>query len=414
MKAGVFYGWWVVAACFVIACFAWGLGLFGSSVYLQAVTTAHGWSIAQVSSAITVFLFVSAAGQRALGRSIGRHGPRTALLIGATCMCIGVVSIGRVTQSWQLYPSFALLGIGWATLSTTGISATVAPWFERYQGRSMTLAIMGASFGAIIGVPLLLYMIDRLGLRTGLFTAGASSALVLLPLIAIVLRYRSPADLGFERDGDLPGADQKISGATPFQATQGNQRILFWTATTGFALGLLAQNGFIAHHVALSEPLLGKFGAGWLVSATGIVTLVGRLYLAKIVDGKPVRRLACQAMVTQLIALLLIGFYPSTTTLIVASLTYGVAIGHVTTLSPIVFRREFGAEAFGETYGKAATIIQFSSACGPVIVGYLHGTFGSYPPVLLVTAAATALSCGSLYLGSTPRRLPSVDTARRL
>jgi predicted MFS family arabinose efflux permease len=162
-------------------------------------------------------------------------------------------------------------------------------------------------------------------------------------------------------------------------------------------------------NVALSEPFLGKFGTGLLVSATGIVTLVGRLYLAKIVDGEPVRRLACQAMVAQLIALLLISVYPSTNTLIVASLTYGFAIGHVTTLSPIVFRREFGADAFGETYGKAATVTQFSSACGPVIVGYLHGTFGSYPPVLLVTAAATALSA-SLYFGEIPQRLPSVDT----
>ena len=98
MKAKIFYGWQVVIACFVIACFSWGLGLFGSSVYLQAVTTAHGWSITQVSSAITVFLFVSAAGQRTLGRSIGRYGPRTALLMGATCICIGVVSIGLVTS----------------------------------------------------------------------------------------------------------------------------------------------------------------------------------------------------------------------------------------------------------------------------------------------------------------------------
>jgi hypothetical protein len=248
----------------------------------------------------------------------------------------------------------------------------------------MTLAIMGASFGAIIGVPLLLYMIDRLGLRTGLFTAGASSALVLLPLIAIVLRYRSPADLGFERDGDLPGADQKISGATPFQATQGNQRILFWTATTGFALGLLAQNGFIAHHVALSEPLLGKFGAGWLVSATGIVTLVGRLYLAKIVDEAPVRRLACQAMVAQLIALLLIGFYPSTTTLIAASLVYGVAIGHVTTLSPILFRREFVQRRSAKPTGRPR---QSSSSPRPAV----RLSWGTYT----VPSGATRPYCSS-------------------
>jgi MFS family permease len=399
MNTTIFYGWRVVLACFVIACFSWGLGLFGSSVYLQAVTTAHGWSIPQVSSAITVFLFVSAAGQRTLGRSIGRYGPRTALLIGAASMCLGVVSIGQVNRSWQLYPSFALLGIGWATLSTTGISATVAPWFERYQGRSITLAIMGASFGAIIGVPLLLYVIDRLGLRTGLFAAGICSAIVLLPLIAVVLRYRGPKDLGLERDGGSAGTDGTPASAVSQRVIPGNRRYLFWSATIGFALALAAQNGFIAHHVALAEPYLGKFGAGLLVSATGVVTLFGRLYLAKIVDGAAVRRIACQAMLAQLLALLVVGVFPSTATLIVASLIYGFAIGHVTTLSPIVFRREFGAEAFGEVYGTAATIIQFSSACGPAFIGYLHDAFGGYPPVLLVTAAATAVSCASLHLG---------------
>jgi len=400
MNSKVFYGWRVVTACFIIACFAWGLGLFGSSVYLQTVTAAHGWSIAQVSSAITVFLFVSAAGQRTLGRSIGRHGPRPALLLGTVSMCIGVVSIGQVDRSWQLYPCFALLGVGWATLSTTGISSTVAPWFERHQGRSITLAIMGASFGAILGVPMLLYMIDRLGLRGGLLAIGASTAIVLLPLIATVLRYRGPEDLGLARDGDLIVGGHATTATTTPIATPENRRRLLWSTTLAFALTLLAQIGFIAHHVALAEPFLGRFGAGLLVSATGVVTLVGRLYLAKIVDGAPVRRLACSAMIAQLIALLAIGLFPSAATLIVGSLIYGFAIGHVTTLSPIVVRREFGAKAFTEVYGTAATVIQFSSACGPAFIGYLHQALGSYPPVLLVSAAVTAAGCASLYFGA--------------
>jgi MFS family permease len=399
MRTTFFYGWRVVAACFVIACFSWGLGLFGSSVYLQSVTSVHDWSITQVSSAITVFLFVSAAGQTTLGRSIGRYGPRISLLVGAICMCSGVVLIGQVDRPWQLYPSFGLVGIGWASLSTTGISATVAPWFERHQGRSITLAMMGASFGAIIGVPLLLYMIDRMGLRAGLFIVGVGSAMVLLPLIAVVLRYRGPKDLGLQRDGISIDIEGKTPDAVLGPDAPENQLVLFWTATTAFALALLAQNGFIAHHVALAELFLGKFGAGMLVSATGMVTLFGRLYLAKIVDGVPVRRLACQAMTAQLVALLTIGLFPSATTLIAGSLIYGFAIGYVATLNPIVFRREFGAIAFGEIYGTAATVIQFSSACGPVLIGYLHGSLGSYPPVLLVTAAITALSCVCLYLG---------------
>jgi MFS family permease len=160
----LFHGWRVVAVCFVVASFAWGLGLFGSSVYLQAVTAAHGWAVAEVASAITLFFLVSAAVQRTVGRSIDRFGPRPVLALGTVSIAAGVALIGQVSAPWQLYPCFVLVGIGWSTLSTTGLSATVAPWFERHQGRSITLAIMGASVGAIVGVPLLLAVLARLGL----------------------------------------------------------------------------------------------------------------------------------------------------------------------------------------------------------------------------------------------------------
>ena len=137
LRVRVFYGWWVVAACFVIAAFAWGLGLFGSSVYLQAVTSAYGWPVAEVASAITLFFLVSAAIQRIVGRSIDRWGPRPVLLLGTACISAGVALIGQVTAAWQLFPSFVLLGVGWSTLSMTGITTTVAPWFERHQGLSL-------------------------------------------------------------------------------------------------------------------------------------------------------------------------------------------------------------------------------------------------------------------------------------
>ena len=116
----VFQGWRVVAACFVIAAFSWGLGLFGASVYLQAVTAARGWAIGEVASAITLFFVVSALVQRTVGRSIDRWGPRPVLTLGAMSMSLGVGLVGQVSAPWQLYPCFVLIGIGWSTMSTTG------------------------------------------------------------------------------------------------------------------------------------------------------------------------------------------------------------------------------------------------------------------------------------------------------
>jgi TRAP-type C4-dicarboxylate transport system permease large subunit len=179
-ESTLFYGWRIVATCFVIAAFAWSLGLFGSSVYLQSLTAERGWTVTTISSAITLFFLVSAAAQRVVGRSIDRWGPKPVLSIGCLSLAGGVALIGQVASPWQLYPCFALVGIGWSTLSTTGISATVAPWFERHQGRSITLALMGASLGAIVGVPLLIATLARFGLEAGLLLAALLALAVLL------------------------------------------------------------------------------------------------------------------------------------------------------------------------------------------------------------------------------------------
>jgi MFS family permease len=396
----VFYGWWVVAACFVIAAFAWGLGLFGSSVYLQAVTSAYGWPVAEVASAITLFFLVSAAVQRIVGRSIDRWGPRPILLLGVVCICGGVAAIGQVTAAWLLYPAFVLLGLGWSTLSMTGITTTVAPWFERHQGRSMTLAIMGASVGAIAGVPLLLLAIGRFGLSHGLIVVGIVSGLVLAPLIWRALRFRGPGEIGQQRDGDQPAvADRKHAVLAALIATPRNRRVLLWSATAAFSLGLTVQIAFITHHVTLAEPLLGMAGAGLLVSATGVTAFLGRLVLARIVDRVRVRPLGCLVMVAQSSALLAISLWPTAPVLIGASLLYGYGIGHVTTLGPVVVRREFGAAAFGATYGSAATVIQLTSAFGPALFGFLRDAFGGYGPGLAIAAGVTLTGCLSLLAG---------------
>lgn len=395
----VFHGWWVVAACFVVAAFAWGLGLFGASVYLQAVTGARGWAIAEVSSAITVFFLVAASIQRLVGAAIDRLGPRPVMLTGALSMAAGVALIGQAGASWQLYPCFVLIGVGWSTLSTTGITATVAPWFERYQGRSMTLAIMGASVGAIVGVPVLLMALRYLGLAGGLAAAAGLSLVVLLPLIWRVMRYKGPADIGQRRDGDLPASDGRpLAEAVPVAAS-GRPAVLLWSTAATFALALTVQIGFITHHVALATPRLGVEGAGLLVAATGVTAFAGRLVLAKIVDAVDVRLLAAAIMLGQTMALLALAAWPTVTVLVAASLVYGYGIGHVTTLGPVVVRREFGAKAFGATYGSAATVIQLTSAMGPALLGLLRDRFGAYEPGLAMAAGVTLAAAAILLIG---------------
>lgn len=412
MSVFAFHGWRVVAACFVIASVTWSLGLFGASVYLQAVTAAHNWPIATVASAITVFYLTSAVLQSTVARTIAARGPRFILLTGAVSMCVGVALIGRVHEPWQLYPCFVLIGIGWSTLSTTGLSATVAPWFERHQGRSMTLAIMGASLGAIIGVPALLMAIGHLGLKGGLDAAAIVAALVLLPLIAIVLRHRSPAEIGLQRDGAVLPSHGVSEPPIITMSVTGRPRMLLWSAAAGFAVALMMQIGFATHHITLASTLITPAQAGLLVSATGVTAFIGRIVLARIADRVPVRELAAAAMLLQALALCALALWPTRTVLVVSSLVYGYCVGHVTTLGPIVVRREFGAAAFARAYGAAATLIQFTSATGPAAWGLARDAFGGYRPGLGLAACITFSGALCLMLGGRLGRRARVSASR--
>ena len=392
----VYYGWRVVAVCFVAALFTWGFGVFGASVYLSAITNGRAWSVSTVSGGITAFYLTNALSLTAVGSAIDRLGSRPVLIAGSLALGVGVACLGLVAAPWQLYASFVVMGLGYASLSLTGLSATLAPWFERHQGRSVAIALMGASFGAIVVVPLLVLAIERFGFAATVLGGGCLTIVVMVPLTAVVLRYRGPHELGLGPDGDAPEADrggpepragQGLASRPQWSRATAIRSPALWTAAVAFALGLVAQIGFLTHHVNLAEPVLGTAGAGWLVSATGVTALLGRMLLARVADRVDVRRYTAGIFATQAVALAAIAFFPAAAVLIGASLVYGFCLGQITTLSPIIVRREFGAASYGAIYSVAATVIQLSSAFGPAAYGVLRDLSGGYGPVLAVAAA---------------------------
>ena len=167
----LFYGWRIVSVCLIAAVFANALGLFGAGVYLHALVEERGWPTGLVSGAITLFYVTSALLLIPVGGVIGRAGPQPIFALGGTALALGVAAIGHVTAPWQAYAVFLVMGVGWACLSTTAVATTLAPWFERFQGRAVSIASLGASVGGMAGTPILLFGIDRAG-----FTATTTIA----------------------------------------------------------------------------------------------------------------------------------------------------------------------------------------------------------------------------------------------
>jgi MFS family permease len=391
MPSRIFYGWWIVSACLLTTLTGNALGLFGAGIYLRAIIASTGWVTSVVSGAVTLFYVVSAVLLIPVGSGISRIGPRPFVVVGGLAMAAGVAGIGHVNEPWQAYVLFALMGVGWACLSTTAIATILAPWFETYQGRAVTIASLGASLGGMLGPPLLLLGLDRIGFAHTTSWAAVIALIILMPLALFVLRHR-PEDMGLSPDGASPTLAKQVLRQSKWDRADAVRAWAFRTTVIAFGIAMTMQIGLLTHHATLLGQFLSTKAVAATLSATAISALIGRVGLAKFADRIDARVTSSIVFLVAALAYCGLGVSEHPVSLIGASIVFGLTVGNVTTLAPIIVRREFGAPAFGPIFGVASCAIQLAAAMGPSFYGLVHDWFGGYRESLLVAAAADVIA----------------------
>jgi MFS family permease len=178
-------GWRIVAVCFLVATFGWAFGFYGQSVYVAELHRLHGWPTSLISTATTFFYLFGALLVAFVSEAIRAFGPRNCLLAGVLAMASAATLIGQVTSPWQLYAANALLAFGWAGTSLGMITNTLGLWFDKKRGMAISLALNGASFGGIVGVPLIVTAIGSFGFSGAMIAASITMVALLVPVILV-------------------------------------------------------------------------------------------------------------------------------------------------------------------------------------------------------------------------------------
>src|ERR1700693_6581046 len=90
-------GWRIVAVCFLVATFGWGLGFYGQSVYLAELHRLYGWPASLISSGTTFFYLFGAVLVAFVSEAVRAFGPRNCLLGGVLAMAAAAALIGQGT-----------------------------------------------------------------------------------------------------------------------------------------------------------------------------------------------------------------------------------------------------------------------------------------------------------------------------
>jgi len=212
--SGFFYGYFVVAASFVILTM-WS-GMFQTfGIFLKPLAAEFGWTRAMTSGAFTLLALLGGFLAIIGGRMTDRYGPRVVLTICGVFFGVGYFLMSQINDLWQLYLFYGVIvALGMAGTGHAPNMPTVARWFIRRRSLMSGVVTSGMGIGVVVVVPLASWLLATVDWRyTYMIMAGI--ALVLIVTAAQFSR-KEPAQMGL-----LPyGADEVVAD-TPHSSAQG-------------------------------------------------------------------------------------------------------------------------------------------------------------------------------------------------
>jgi MFS family permease len=365
-------GWRIVAVCFLVATFGWGLGFYGQSVYLAELNRLHGWPASLVSLSTTFFYLFGAVLVAFVSEAVRSFGPRNCLLAGIAALAAAAIILGRVASPWELYLANAVLAFGWAGTSLAMITNILGLWFDKKRGMAISLALNGASFGGIVGVPLLVAAIGYLGFPNAMIAAAIA---ILVMMIPVILLFVGPPPES--RDTAADSAALVAPSAASLRA-QAFRNVAFLTVAIAFALVLFAQVGFIVHLISFLDPLIGRSHAATAVALLTAMAVVGRVLFSTVIDRLNQRLASAISFASQAVALAIIINFRGELVLIGACALFGFSVGNLITLPSLIVQGEFDRRSFGVLISLITAINQVTYAFGPGVIGLLRDSSGSY------------------------------------
>jgi MFS family permease len=372
-----FPGWWVVGGCFIVLTVSSGLGFYGLAVYLNAFSNEKGWPLSTISLATTMFFVVGGFVGVFVARWIARWDVRFVIVGGGVVGGIALAGLGRVEEQWQLFVVYAVFACGWAAAGLVPATTVVTRWFHTRRSVALSVASTGLSAGGILITPFAKQLLDTQGLADGMPWLGVLFVVGIVPAAWFLVRP-DPELEGWAPDGVRRQAGEIPPPPTGTPLAEAVRARFFVFVTLGFVLAFAAQVGGIQQLVKLVEDRTDPRTAQFALTAIAATSVVARLIGGRVVRHVPMMRFTVALGVLQGVALLLLGLATSTWLLFTSIVLFGITIGNILMLHPLLIAERFGVRDYSRIFGRSQLFTVVGTAGGPFVVGALYDVAGSY------------------------------------
>ena len=376
-------GWKIVLAGFfgVMVSFA-AIVPYTFGLFIKPLTASFGWHREATSAGFSVAALTLAAASPGLGFLLDRYKPRRVILPCIAVFSAAYASLALLTPHLvHFYLAFFFIGLVGNGTAYIGYSRAISTWFNRRRGFALSIMLAGSALGAMLLPVLAQAAITHLGWRT---------AYLILGLLAFAVGF--PLTAAFVRERPLAHQDQAASSELGEPVAKALATPAFWIIAATVCLYAISVNGAIAHLSALlTDRGVTPAGAAWGVSIIGATGLIGRLLTGLFLDRFFGPRVSQVMLLMTVLGIVLLSVANTLTAGLVAAALIGFSMGSEGDITPYLLGRYFGLKRFSTLYALTWTAYAVGGATGPIVVGRVFDTLGSYRPITIQLLALPAL-----------------------
>ena len=250
---------------------------YGWTLFVRPINAAHGWSIASIQVAFSIFValetWLTPVEGWIVDRIGAKNGPRMMVAFGGVFIALGWIVNSKAESLEMLYFGAVLAGIGGGAIYATAVGQAVK-WFPDRRGLAVGLTAAGFGAGAALTVVPIREMIGSSGYQSTFFWFGLVQGVIVF-VIAWLLRAPEPDEL---KGIAQPKVLQSSRSYTPAQVLASP---VFWVLYIMFVL--VSASGLMA--TAQITLIAKDYNVANMVLIGGATTLSVALIVDNLCNG---------------------------------------------------------------------------------------------------------------------------------
>lgn len=389
LRLDVYYGWFVVLACFTAQFVAFGMVL-SFSVFFAYLADAFALSQANTAVISGVQIATTYGSLTVLGFLVDRYDVRTMLLSSALLVGGGLLATAYSGSYLGIVVSYGVIaGTGFGLAILMGYTIPIS-WFQRRRGLAVGLTTAGGGFAFVAMPPFSEFLVSQFGWRTAYLILAAGTFLALVVVSRIATDH--PAAIGIDPGAEFPG--ELSPGQRPTRSAREHLRTVkrivlsvpFVLVTLAFMLVYVPGYALSIHAVEFTRTSgLGRETGVIALSIIGITDIAGKSLGGRAADTFSSIGVfaACAGIVGT--ALIAIAVLRDPRSVLVLTACFGIGLGGVGASLSLVLADLYGTLTINSTFGVSSLAYVFSGGLTPYLVGYSFDLFGTYTPGFVVS-----------------------------